>query len=271
MEKQTLLQKLKTLNQWQLQQQLHFAKLQTDVENTDKNSPLSYNKENMNKKKNNRTDIPDQTTFMQTMSRNSLTSALQSLSLADNYANISREESREEKEDDEVSLDNWHLSGLQTVKFMSTESGTTANVGDEFSDFDGEILDYHTEDGVKPFSETEDEEEEDQRVNNSQNQPLKKYQTDGPNVNKPRYFDHPSQQRGHQVDTLISDVVSRNTSLHSSQHTHHRRGDVSNVMVNREYDRCSSSEEESEGDNECTIIHNDVEFNNVRQLLIANL
>ena len=36
MEKMTLLEKLKTLNQWQLQQQLHFAKLQSDVELTSK-------------------------------------------------------------------------------------------------------------------------------------------------------------------------------------------------------------------------------------------
>ena len=40
MEKMTLLEKLKTLNQWQLQQQLHFAKLQSDVELTSKNHSL---------------------------------------------------------------------------------------------------------------------------------------------------------------------------------------------------------------------------------------
>lgn len=288
MEKQTLLEKLKTLNQWQLQQQLHFAKLQIDVENSDKNSPLANNKENVNYHNNkNKKNIPNQSsTFMQTMNRNALTSALQSL---DNCDNISRGHSHEETGGDDTSLNNWHLSGLQTVKFMSTRQTDSNDVvisgGEEFSDFDDEVINYQDEDGVKPFSETEEENEEEEGpiVKRSQYEPLlQKHQMDSSNksydqplqehmeqmershVNRPPYLKQPSSQQHHQIDTLVSDVVSRNTGLRTSQPTLHHRDDVES----HEYNQLSSSEGESDDDNECTIIHND---NNVRYVLIAIL
>lgn len=48
MEKMTLLEKLKTLNQWQLQQQLHFAKLQSDIELTSKNHTIPQPRQSKN-------------------------------------------------------------------------------------------------------------------------------------------------------------------------------------------------------------------------------
>lgn len=150
MERMSLLEKLKTLNQWQLQQQLNLAKLQADVnsvhckqEPVDEErkqilSPSSHqdllNKENLDTEKN----AYKRSSLTGTMSNNMLTNALRNIdmnntSYKDNELVSSEQRPLKQQQKQHLQqevnspLNHWHMSGLQTVKFLpNIESTTTA-------------------------------------------------------------------------------------------------------------------------------------------------
>lgn len=145
MEKMSLLEKLKTLNQWQLQQQLNLAKLQSEVNNqqTGLKSPddnLTLLADPHADKENSAAISNDFTRrktspFAQTMSSNALRNVLKSVDLnritdqnvdddvdlqVDDNDSITASVSSEQDVTDQHStaMNNWLSSGLQTVKFV---------------------------------------------------------------------------------------------------------------------------------------------------------
>ena len=95
------------------------------------------------------------------MNQNVLTNALQSMDLRnldshESDANVDEADDDDGGGGDGGALNNWYLSGLQTVKLRSPSE--CENLSEMESDFD-DVLRYESEDGVKPFSETDDDEE----------------------------------------------------------------------------------------------------------------
>eukprot|EP00111_Clytia_hemisphaerica_P017199 TCONS_00050903-protein len=304
MERMSLLEKLKTLNQWQLQQQLHFAKLQSDVEAVSIPQNLS-NKENLvigrQQQQQQPADSihqqhfekPSQSNFMQTMNQNALTNALKSvnsnsLNTQPIHSNLMNENSLnsvdyEENlidEKDEIAqaqttnkgggLDNWYLSGLQTVKFMSPsdcenltevendddvisdheEENSCHDNQEDFSDLDDVVLQYESEDGVRPFSTdvSEDEHEtllrRDENSNHDLQDPFQRYL----NVNS---------SKTQRLVPEASTVYTKNA--HGGEQYNQGLPNRDNSALSRgglyENEGDSTSEEE----NECTVIHNEEE------------
>ena len=101
--------------------------------------------------------------FMETMSQNVLTNALQNLDMSELGSDAKDDKSIGEESDNGIGngLNNWYLSGLQTVKLRSpSECENLSEMESEISDFDDVMIQYESEDGVKPFSETETEDDE---------------------------------------------------------------------------------------------------------------
>ena len=129
---------------------------------------LSPDKENLQNAMNEPTNTlqpKNKNNFMETMNRNVLANALHGLDLRESQSDPHGDNIEGIADRKETGWNNWYLSGLQTVKLRSPsdyENLTETESGDELSDFDdnGVRYDESEEDGVKPFSETEDEEED---------------------------------------------------------------------------------------------------------------
>ena len=107
-----------------------------------------------------------QNNFMETMNQNVLTNALHGLYIGAQGSDHNDDGDENIGDEKESGLNNWYLSGLQTVKLRSPSdyenmSEMESDVdGSELSDFNDGVVQYESEeDGVKPFSETEDEED----------------------------------------------------------------------------------------------------------------
>ena len=195
MEKLSLLDKLKTLKQWQLQQQLDFAKLQelnhTSAQN---NSPKNAAVNAYNTHGENKENVPvtypalkPPKSFMDTMTSSELKNILHSVNFNDVQnesknklsAKVLKEQNLDSLQAHNTSngqgLDHWHMSGLRTVVFNKNGSpqdrlrdlmeenakeGLNTESEDNFSeqDFQLEI------DGVKPMSETDDAQTDDETM-----------------------------------------------------------------------------------------------------------
>lgn len=187
MEKLNLLEKLKTLKQWQLQQQLNFTKLKNDNEFMINNSSQSNsdNKENIQEDENKNIG---KNCFTATMSKSSLTSALQNI----DWNKVQIDDDGTSNQDNKIQnrflqsgdLTNWCMSGVQTVvlqngqrndivlretpdlesSYEEQEACSASHSEDEFS----ELELNHNMEGIQPLTETEEEDEEEERDTNKQ-------------------------------------------------------------------------------------------------------
>ena len=195
MEKLSLLDKLKTLKQWQLQQQLDFAKLQElnhastqndSPQNAAVNAYLDHDENKENMPVNYPTTNPPKS-FMDTMTSNELTNILHTVNYNDaqkeNKNRLSAKVLKEQNLDslqahnrsNGQELDHWHMSGLRTVVFNknvspqdqlrditleSFKEGLNTESEDNFSEQEFQL----EMDGVTPMSETDDAQTDDETM-----------------------------------------------------------------------------------------------------------
>ena len=242
---------------------------------------------------------PSQSNFMQTMSQNALTNALKSinsntLNTESRTSNILNEDSSnsasyeenpiDENEEDAQTqttdkgggLDNWYLSGLQTVKFMSPsdcenltevendddvisdqEESSCHGNQEEFSDLDDVGLQYESEDGVRPFSTDISEDEHETLLRRSQNS--------DPYNEDPfqRYLNMNSSQTQRQLPQVnLGPPQTTSVKYHSEgdPYCQQRLPNRENSALLHKESHFSENEAESNSDdeeNECTVIHNE--------------
>lgn len=273
MEKLSLLDKLKTLKQWQLQQQLDFEKLQelNHVSAPD-NSPQNAAVNGYFAHDENKENVPDFPTtnpprsFMDTMTSNELKNLLHTVNFNDVQnesknrlsAKVLKEQNLDNLQAHNRSngqeLDHWHMSGLRTVVFNknrspqdrlrdltldSVKEGLNTESEDNFSEQDFQL----EVDGVKPMSETDDAHTDDETMPES----------DPRGRSRDKMFDSTS-KTNHSTVSVFDRFENRGKKVVNDDEIYH---DSDNHISGHDYidDFGNSGEEGSDGEvNENTVI-----------------
>ena len=198
MEKLSLLEKLKTLQQWQLQQQLDFAKIKANSlyeSEHDQESEASLDDEDKeNANSNSESSKQENSMFTQTMTNRALTEVLSNIQFGNKNNALKSQPQNESRSSNDIDvvttqnrflesggLSNWHMSGLETAVYQDVvydpsngikETPLTPTNNMKLPlDLNRYILTSGSEDefsevemnddmdGIHPISETEEEEE----------------------------------------------------------------------------------------------------------------